>query len=680
LRIFYCFILTAFLSPLNVNSSENIDTISYSQTEDTILLNEVTVEAFHIRDRLTNIPGSTSVLSGDELSMKDATNLAQVLNTLPGLHMQSGTYTTNRITIRGMGSRTPYNTNRIRAYINEIPVTAPDGISTPEEIDLQNIGRLEVIKGPASALFGSGLGGSINLYTPVIASDKLESVLQYRSFNTFKGALSGSVESEKTILWGSVGHLQSEGYRENSRYRRTSIMLNAERKYRKWSLSALLLMMDLKSGLPSSLGKTLFENSPKAAAPSWKAVGGYKRNFKGLTGITFKYSLTENLNNSLSVYGRFYDGFERRPFNDLDDRAANGGIRNKLMLHTGWSDWILGMEWTLGRYLWQFNNDQGLLNRNRENQNHINIFAMAYFRPVAALNISLALAANHVVFTLTDLYAENGDQTGRRKFPLIISPRAGFNYSIGKRWNVYASAGHGFSLPSPEETLLPEGDINPDIRHEQGIQYELGVRFRHEFIATNIDMVLYRIDLSNLILTKRISEDIFTGINAGKTRHQGIEFSMKNRWFSFDHFPGLLFTDISFAQSVNRFIEFTDDSSIYNGNRLPGIPEQTANLQLVWNAVDIITLESGAGYTGVQFLNDDNSLKSKSFFLIDLKISLHIKLKKSGFILYAGINNVTDAHYASMVIVNAQATEGDEPRYFYPGLPRNGYLGLRFSL
>ena len=52
------------------------------------------------------------------------TNLAATLNTIPGITMQTGTYLTSRIVIRGMGSRTPYNTNRIRSYLNEIPLTS----------------------------------------------------------------------------------------------------------------------------------------------------------------------------------------------------------------------------------------------------------------------------------------------------------------------------------------------------------------------------------------------------------------------------------------------------------------------------------------------------------------------------------------------------------------------------
>jgi iron complex outermembrane receptor protein len=134
--------------------------------DSTIILEPVTIEGYQLSTRLQTFPGNLSVLGADDLQLSDGTNMATTLNTIPGVSMQSGTYATNRIVIRGMGSRTPYNTNRIRSYLNNIPITASDGISAPEEIDQQSLGRIEVLRGPSSALYGSGLGGSINLFTP----------------------------------------------------------------------------------------------------------------------------------------------------------------------------------------------------------------------------------------------------------------------------------------------------------------------------------------------------------------------------------------------------------------------------------------------------------------------------------------------------------------------------------
>ncbi|HHT34948.1 MAG TPA: Plug domain-containing protein, partial [Bacteroidales bacterium] len=139
---------------------------TYQEADSTIRLSEVIVNAYQVNTRQHQLPGSISLLTAEEMERGDSNSFAHALHAMPGIYMHSGTYATSRIVIRGVGSRTPYNTNRIKAYLNDIPITSSDGISTPEDIDLTGIARMEVIKGPASALYGSGLGGNINLYTP----------------------------------------------------------------------------------------------------------------------------------------------------------------------------------------------------------------------------------------------------------------------------------------------------------------------------------------------------------------------------------------------------------------------------------------------------------------------------------------------------------------------------------
>ena len=420
-------------------------------------------------------------------------------------------------------------------------------------------------------------------------------------------------------------------------------------------------------------------DDPKAAASNWKAIGGYKKYFKGLAAVSLDKNLTKHITNQFSLFGKLNDNFEKRPFNSLDDRTLNGGFRNKLSFHSSKTDWIVGLEWINEQYKWKLDKDNILLNENSENRKQINVFAMLYYRPTTSLNISVASALNQVSYRLTDLYLANGDQTGRRIFPLIISPRLGINYAPNDLFAVYGSIGHGFSLPSPEETLLPEGDVNQGIKPEQGIQYEIGTRLNLFGKTVETDATLYWIELSNLLVTKRITEDIFTGINAGRTRHQGFELLLRNRLFESDRFPGDLTATLSYSRSLNRFIDFMDNGNSYNGKNLPGIPDQSFHLQLKWNMIKKLELFTHLQYSGYQYLNDSNTLKYSGYFLADIKVTIQLKPGKKGpFYIYAGINNLTDKRYASMLIVNALGFNGSEPRYYYPGLPRHGYAGIHY--
>ena len=275
--------------------------------------------------------------------------------------------------------------------------------------------------------------------------------------------------------------------------------------------------------------------------------------------ISLTNKITDRITSNFTLFGKLNDNYERRPFNNLDDQSLSGGIRGKVSYKARKSEITGGAEWITEQYKWKLDKDNILLNENSEILRHLNVFGIFNYVPVPDLNISLAGALNHVSYRLTDLYPSNGDQSGKREFPLIVSPRLGINYAPGDILAVYGSVGHGFSLPSPEEALLPAGDVNPDIRPEKGMQYELGTRLKMADSKIEIDAALYWIELNDLLVTKRVTEDIFTGINAGKSRHQGFELSFHSRIFEYGSFPGSLITNISYTGSINHFIDFTDE-------------------------------------------------------------------------------------------------------------------------
>lgn len=675
--LFVAFFLPGFLTGL---SGQEYESSLPGKRDTTIMLGEIAVEALKVSTPLRIVPGSISVATGKEITLSDATNLAATINALPGVSMQTGTYATSRIVIRGMGSRTPYNTNRIKSYLNDIPLTGSDGVSTPEETDLHSLQRIEVVKGPAAALFGPGLGGSLNMYTPGYDQYKLKSNVQYGNWQTLQAHLSATAKGETAAAWGSISHLQSDGYRENSHYKRTSVLTTAQWKNQGWTVNATIQLTGLNAGIPSSLGKTMFDENPRAAAPTWKAIEGYKQSEKIRAGITVDTKLTTRLDNHFTLFGIGNDSYERRPFNNLDDNSIGYGFRDKIIYRKEKTEWIAGGEFIFDRYEWQLDKNDLLLNKNSEERKHYHLYGMVFYRPNEKLNLSFASALGQTSYLLTDLFPANGDQSDRRKFPLIFSPRAGANYTVNEKVAIYASAGHGYSLPSPEETLLPGGDVNPNIEPEQGMQYEAGSRLNLFNQKAWLDGTIYWIELNNLLVTKRITEDIFTGINAGKSRHKGFELTFRNFFFNYPHFPGRLTSLLSYTLTSNKFIEFTDDGNTYDGNHLPGVPNQTLQQQFTWNPTDRIELTTQLYYAGEQYLDDLNSKKYENYLLGSLKLSARIlNGSTSELQLYGGINNFTNRHYASMLIVNAKGFGNSEPRYYYPGLPRSYYMGITFS-
>ena len=147
------------------------------------------VDAFPSNEnfQLLNSSRSTTVINQNTLQQNDAFSFAPILNQVPGIFMHNGTLNTNRITIRGIGARSPFSTAKIRAYLNEIPLTSGDGETTIEDFDLTLFDKIAITKGPGNVEYGSGLGGTINLITLGTFNDKsyFSTQTQYGNFNTF---------------------------------------------------------------------------------------------------------------------------------------------------------------------------------------------------------------------------------------------------------------------------------------------------------------------------------------------------------------------------------------------------------------------------------------------------------------------------------------------------------------
>ncbi len=165
-----------------------------------------------------------------------------------------------------------------------------------------------------------------------------------------------------------------------------------------------------------------------------------------------------------------------------------------------------------------------LLSEQDEIRQHINTFAMVQWRPSEKILLDGGLNLNFLSYKLETGYrSDSTDQSGQYNYQPVLSPRIGISYQHHKNHHLYASAGHGFSAPSLEETLLPEGAVNTELLPETGWNFELGNRGFFFGERISYDITLYMVLLDNLLVTERLAEDIFTGANAGKARNAGLE-------------------------------------------------------------------------------------------------------------------------------------------------------------
>ncbi|MEN8201838.1 MAG: TonB-dependent receptor [Bacteroidota bacterium] len=667
------------------------DGVPAGASQDTVLLDEVAVSLLPFKQSYQESAGGIFTLKPGTIDLEHMVTTAGLFNLIPGVYMAAGTYNTNRLVIRGVGSRTPYNTNRIRAYLDDIPLTSGDGVSTLEDQDQHAIGKMEILKGPASSLYGSGLGGVVRLSSPYPALDGFSASIygEVGSFDTELYGVSSTFKNDRLAFTGGISRSASEGYRENSRYERSNAYLNLRAFGIRSTFSFTLSLVDLFARIPSSLNESDYLNEPWKAGGSWGAIKGFEEYLRVLGGISLETNLGKGFTNKLVLFTTFSDPYESRPFNILDDRSSSMGFRELIQYEKDAWSFSTGLEYFFERVDWQiYETNEGiqgsLLNDQEEKRRYVNASGMVQWRPSEKFLVDAGLNLNLLSYGLhTSFRADSTDQSGQYSYRPVLSPRLGISYLHHCHHHLYASAGHGFSAPSLEETLLPEGAINTELRPETGWNFELGDRgslFRERIIY---DITLYTVILDDLLVTERISEDIFTGANAGKALNAGLELwaditlLQSGKKSPGKSHPHEIKAFLSYTLSRNRFTDFVDDGIIYTGNTLPGIPFQTLNTILsgTWDPFEV---NLHFHHSGGQWMDDSNSQKYDGHQLLHLQVSWNIKIPNSPFHfkLKGGVRNILNAHYSSMILVNAGSFGGRAPRYYYPGNPRQFHLGL----
>ena len=258
----------------------------------------------------------------------------------------------------------------------------------------------------------------------------------------------------------------------------------------------------------------------------------------------------------------------------------------------------------------------------------------------------------------------------------IISPRLSYNHNLDNI-SIFGNISHGFSSPNIDETLDDNGIVNPDIKPETGWNYELGLIGSTNDNSLSYNFNLYYMDIKNLLVAQRTSFDTFTGVNAGRTHHPGLEATI--------NFPLLISQNLtitssnSFSKYWYIFKDFNNRGTDYSKNKLTGVPSHSLFSKIKFDLKNYLAQISFQNVGKIP-MNDSNELFTDSYSVIDLKLSRLYSLKNLGINISTGINNLFDKRYASGVVINARGFGGRDPRFYYPGLPRNYYISLSISI
>ena len=684
-RLFCALVLGA--SCLSFSQQTITDSIAEVQ------LQEVEITALRQRQDPLRVAAALTIKQFTDTYTGGQRSLQEYLYQVPGLAtLNSSNYAQDlRISIRGFGSRAAFGIRGIKLVVDQIPETTPDGQGQLDNIPLDLIERISVLRGPSSLRFGNASGGVISIDT----RDPLDEVTHRfsarlgtfgQSQYTYSLSLPSTDKAGGLIM--QLSHQQIEGFRAHSAVETS--MLNAKyvrqlSSFTKWVTQFNYTDSPIAQD-PGAVNLEDFQGDPLAARTQNEVFNAREsiRHYKIGTSLTHEVKGHHTLSSYAFYSGRYFEGF--LPFSDggaviLDRQYAGQGASFTLRSSTKsksvskWdSQWQFGYDWAAQkdnrkRHVNELG-QRGVLTLDQDERfSSFGTYAI-YELSNRILLAQLGLRYDSNQLRLDDRFFLDAVDTSDALQLDAFSPQLGLSYALGSRSSLFVNASRSYETPALTELAnSPAGDTGfnkaLDVQRTQMIEW--GVT--HKSQDTQWELVLFTGTTTNDILPYEL--EAFPGRsffrNAGSTQRSGLETAYRRRFKNLE-------VDMVYTYMKLQFSE-SDLAQGLEGNRLPGVPDQSASLQLNYALSKSTSLQYQRLFRGGLFADDANAQKVPSLWLDHLTFSRQIQWGQTRSMLAIGIQNLANVDYADNIRINAFGG-----RFYESGLPRQVFLNLSTRL
>ena len=681
----------------------------------------VVVTATRIEQPLIQVPRAMDILEGPMIREGEPTlSLKEALALPPGLMVQTRYNPSqgDRITLRGLGSRAPFGVRGIRIFLDEIPLTTPDGTSQLNNVELGVLDRIEVIRGPSSSLYGNAAGGVLTLHTLSRFSTPLR--IEPRgiagAYGLRKWHASVFRGSDRNAYTFSFSQTQSQGFREHSEAQYRNLIALARSTVGKGLLTLVGHYFDAPYLLnPSSLDKATADTAPQTARAFIKRRGTGKQVSQAQGGLTLQYPFSS----SFTVKGTLY-GVKRSLFNAIPGRIielnrTSGGFRTVLQYRTGTIQGVGGFDLELQQDARKEFPNLGLpdtlvevlhgaeIFRNLRKGDAPSLdqdekvlgfgpFAEVIWSPTPYWTLTLGGRYDRYRFQVVDHLVDGDPDDSGERVMSQFSPLFGVTFRIRPNLALYGNYATAFQTPTLNELSnrpSGEGGMNPELQPERIQNLEVGLKGEISHIGMRFQIVGYRLRIRDMLIPYQLteSEEVFYR-NAGQARNLGLEGALQ--WTPFPGLQiGLSYTAMDF-EFEDFQVEWERDETIDTfqlaGNDVPGVPQHRLYAEIRYHSPLGLFGELNIERVSAYYANDFNGPPpgtdkpvedyiNDAYTVVNLRFGLRRRLGLLSVELFGGVNNLFDVRYNSSVVPNAF---GD--RFFEPAPGRNIYWGLRFPL
>ncbi|MGW8121730.1 TonB-dependent receptor [Roseivirga echinicomitans] len=654
-------------------------------------LQNVQVEGFLENRDLNEQAGAISTISLKTLKQFDRSSLVQAVNSVPGIRFEERAGASYRISIRGSSVRSPFGVRNVKVYWNDIPFTEPGGNTFINLLDLTNISGIEIIKGPASSIYGAGTGGVIKLKSTVPGdlNNTIQASGTIGSYGLKKSDLIFNQLSSKNSLTVKASIQKSDGYREHNAMDRRNLEMDALFfPNNKQTISLSMLYSNLFYEIPGALNPLQRKENRRQSRPGSIDKNASIDNQYWLMKIGQELEWGKAWKGKVSFFGSKMD-FEN-PFNldyKRDEQDIFGGrmeVNRDVILAGKPASFVVGAEFQKSSFLGKnFGNVMGQADTiNFEDDiasKQSIVFGSFQIEPMTDLFVTAGLSRNAMNYDINRLVdkVNNNPTQFNKEFETVWSPRLGISKKLNKDLSVHFSVSQGFSPPTTTEVRTNEGSINRSIQPEKGTNYEWNVRGNLMDNRLSFDMAIFRFDLKESISSYTNNDGVVLFRNAGKNTQQGLEIQLLGEWIKDEEQPlRNLSTSLSYTLHAFEYENYVNNNNDFSGNALPGTAKNVLALQVNASFIYDLDVNLSYQYSDAIPLNDANTVYSRPYNLWNINYSYDIpKKKKTQWELFGGVNNIFDVDYSLGNDLNAFGN-----RYFQPAPGRNYFMGVRLIL
>lgn len=701
----------------------------------------VTVTATRTEADPFDVPASIDRVDGEDIRAgRLQVNLSESLNVVPGLALQNRqNYAQDlQLSIRGFGARSSFGIRGVRLYVDGIPATQPDGQGQLTNIDLGSLDRVEVLRGPFSALYGNSSGGVVQAFTErgggptrFTSSFTAGSDATLRLWLKAAGALrlgpqdasSGSGRSVDYVV--SLSHFETDGSREHGAARRN--LANAKLTFANADGTTVTLIVN-QADLPFAqdplgLTRAQFARDPRGVDPSALQFDARKTFAQTQAGLIVDQALGADDSVRLLGYGgaRATQQYQAIPVAaqlsitsaggviDLDRRYAGVDLRwtHRMTVAGRPAHLVAGLaNDELHEHRRGFQNFsgppaaralgvQGALRRDEDNTvRNLDEYLQGSSEIVPRWTLDAGVRHSAVRFASRDRYVvttatgTNPDDSGGVRYQATL-PVAGLLFAATPAVHLYATAGRGFETPTANELAYrPSGEtgLNLALKPARSNSVEAGVKTRLTVptpwstgTALRLNAAVFQTGTRDEIVTLSNVAGRATYTNAGRTRRRGIESSAD--WRIADDWRLQAAWTVLDARYREPFATCnatpcTEPTiAVPAGNRIPGVAAQNAYAELVYAPERGWRLGAEARYAGRVYVDDANSDAASGYTVFNLRAGYGWRAARWNIEAFARVDNVADRRYAGSVIVN----EGNG-RYFETAQGRALLFGATATL